>query len=88
MEIIAEIDDLRKVMHVYFFHTPKKYVELHYFALLMETKGLKLLKNVCTTWYSLISPLKQVLTKYPALMTKMYAHKDEKKWHKEASLGF
>ena len=79
LEIVGEIEDLIKVTHAYFAHSPKKYAEFHSLALLMETKRLKLLKNVCTRWCSLISPLRRVLAEYPTLMTKMYADKEEKK---------
>ena len=54
LDIISDIEDLVKVVHAYFAHSPKKYSEFHSLALLMETKGLKLLKNVCTRWCSLI----------------------------------
>ena len=88
LEIVAVIEDLIKVMHAYFAHSSKKYIEFHYFALLMETKGLKLFKNVCTRWCSLISFLRQVLAKYLAFMAKMYCDKDEKKWYKKAFVSF
>ena len=84
----VETEDLIKVTHAYFAHSSKKYAEFHSLALLMETKGLKLLKNVCTRWCSLISPLRRVLAEYPALMAIMYADKDEKKWQKKANVSF
>ena len=87
LEIVGEIEDLVKVTHAYFSHSPKKYSEFHCLALLMETKGLKLLKNVCTRWCSLISPLRRVLAEYPVLMAKMYANQNEKKWRKKASVS-
>ena len=61
LDIISDIEDLVKVVHAYFAHSPKKYNEFHSLALLMETKGLKLLKNVCTCWCSLIAPLRHVV---------------------------
>ena len=88
LEIVGEIEDLIEVTHAYFAHSPKKYAEFHSLALLMETKGLKLLKNVCTRWCSIISPLRQVLAEYPALMAKMYVDKEEKKWQKKANVSF
>ena len=89
LEIISKIEDLVKVVHAYFAHTPKKYSKFHSLALLMETKGLKLLKNVCTWWYSLIGPrLRRVLVEYLALLAKMFADKNNKKWRKKASVSF
>ena len=87
LEIVGDIEDLVKVTHAYFAHSPKKYSEFHCLALLMETKGLKLLKNVCTRWCSLIFPLTRVLAEYPTLMAKMYADQHKKKWHKKASVS-
>ena len=48
LEVVSEIEDLVTVAHAYFAHSPKKYKKFHSLILLMETKGLKLLKNVCT----------------------------------------
>ena len=48
LEIVSDMEDLVKVVHAYFVHSFKKYSEFHSLALLMESKGLKLLKNVCT----------------------------------------
>ena len=87
LEIVGEIEDLVKVTHAYFAHSPKKYSEFHCLALLMETKGLKLLKNVCIRWCSLISPLRRILVEYPTFMAKIYADRDEKKWRKKASVS-
>ena len=87
LEIVGEIEDLVKVTHAYFAHSSKKYSEFHCLVLLMEIKGLKLLKNVCTGWCSLISPLRRVLAEYPALIAKMYADEEEKKWRKKTSVS-
>ena len=83
LEIVKEIEDLIKVTDAYFAHSSKKYAKFHSLALLMETKGLKLLKNVYIRWCSLISPLRRVLVEYPTLMAKIYANKEEKKWQKK-----
>ena len=48
LEVVVEIGDLVKVIHAFFGHSPKKYIEFHFLVLLMETKGLKLLKFFCT----------------------------------------
>jgi hypothetical protein len=37
----------------------------------METKGLKLLRNVKTKWISMLSPTKRVMAKYKTLLMKM-----------------
>ena len=53
----------------------------------METKGLKLLKNMCTQWCSLIGPLRRILAEYPALLAKMFEDKDDKKWGMKATVS-
>jgi hypothetical protein len=37
----------------------------------METKGLKLLRNMKTRWISMLSPTKWVMAKYKTLLMKM-----------------
>ena len=76
-----------KVMHAYFAHSSKKYTEFHFLALLMETKGLKLLKNVCIRLCNLIALVRRVHVEYLALMAKMYIEKDDKKWSKKANVN-
>ena len=88
LEIVLEIEDLVKVIHIYYAHSPKKYTKFHYLAFLMETKGLKLLKNMCTKWCSLITPFRRLLMDYPTLMAKMRVDKDDKKWSKNANVSF
>ena len=88
LDIISDIEDLVKVVHAYFAYSSKKYSEFHSLALLMETKGLKLLKNVCTHWCSLIAPLRRMVAKYPSLLAKMFADREDKKWGRKASVSF
>jgi hypothetical protein len=45
----------------------------------METKGLKLLKNVKTRWISCIAPLRRLISEFESVMAKMHADKDDKK---------
>ena len=88
LEIVFDIKDLVKVVHAYFAHNLKKYSEFHSLAVLMETKGLKLLKKICTCWCSLIAPLQRVVAEYPSLLAKMFANKEDKKWGRKASVSF
>ena len=53
----------------------------------METKGLKMLKNVYTRSCGLIGPLQRVVAKYPTLLAKMFADKYDKKWAKKAIIS-
>jgi hypothetical protein len=55
--VFASIEDLMHVSHVYFSHLSKKYMEYKSFAETIDTKGLKLPKNVNTHWLSLPAPM-------------------------------
>jgi len=71
LEIMSAIEDLLNVCHNYFACNPKKFAEFHTLALVMETKGLKLLKNVAKRWVSLIDPLKRLLSEYRSVVAKL-----------------
>ena len=68
---MSRIEGLLKSSHAYFKHSPKRHLEFVKLAKLMETKGLKLLKNVKTRWVSLIEPLRCILQEYIVLLAKM-----------------
>ena len=73
LDIMNRIEGLLKSSHAYFKHSPKRHLEFVKLAELMETKGLKLLKNVKTRWVSLIEPLRRILQEYRVLLAKMKA---------------
>ena len=73
LDIMNRIEDLLKSSHAYFKHSPKWHLEFVKLAKLMETKGLKLLKNVKTRWVSLIEPLRRILQDYRVPLAKMKA---------------
>ena len=60
-DIMSRIEGLLKSSHAYFKHSPKRHLEFIKLAEVMETKGLKLLKNVKTRWVSLIEPLRHII---------------------------
>jgi hypothetical protein len=55
----------------YFAHLPKRVAEFHVLTQLMETKGLKLLKNMQTRWISCNQPLRSLFGEYKSVMAKM-----------------
>jgi hypothetical protein len=73
LDIMNRIEGLLASSHAYFKHSPKRHLEFMKLAELMETKGLKLLKNVKTRWVSLIEPLRRILQEYRVLLAKMKA---------------
>ncbi len=48
-------------------------------AEILQTKGLKFLKNVKTYWISMLNPLKGVMVEYKSLIVKMHSNQDKKK---------
>lgn len=71
LDVMSAIEDLLNACHKYFSSSPKKFAEFHTLALMMKTKGLKLLKNVTTRWVSLIDPLRRLLSEYRSVIAKM-----------------
>jgi len=86
LPIFDACEELLRLTYNYFTHNPKKHNEFQELAQLMETKGLKMLKNVKTRWVSLISPLWRVLSEYRSLMAKMHADRNERNWGKKAQV--
>jgi len=66
------IENLIQNHHTYFFHSPKRHLELIRLTNMMETKGLKMLKNVKTRWISLLCSVWIILSKYMPLLAKMF----------------
>ncbi len=66
------IENLIQNHHTYFFHSPKRHLELIRLTNMMETKGLKMLKNVKTQWISFLYLLWIILSKYMPLLAKMF----------------
>lgn len=71
LDLFHAVEDLCKLCHNYFAHSPKRQAEFRALAQLLDTKGLKLLKNVTTRWISLISPLRRLLSEYRSVMAKL-----------------
>lgn len=88
LEIFHTGEELIRLVYAHFAYSPKKRAKFHTLAQLMETKGLKMLKQVKTRWINMIKPLRQLLAKYRSLMEKMYADHNEKKWRKKALIRY
>jgi hypothetical protein len=67
------------VSHAYFSHSPKKYNEYKAFASSINTKGLKLLKNVTTRWLSLLEPMRCLMSEFRTVLGKMEIDSNNKK---------
>jgi hypothetical protein len=70
--IVSNIEDLLQSCHAYFAHSLKRHFVFTKLIYMMQTKGLKMLKNVKTQWISLLDPLWKILSKYRPLLVKMF----------------
>jgi hypothetical protein len=73
LDIVCWMEGILQSLHVFFVHSPKKFMEFQNFANLLDTKSNKLLKNVKTHWISMLSPTKRVYAKFCPLIVKMHA---------------
>jgi hypothetical protein len=71
LPVIQKIENILHVLHKYFARSPKRHIEFTKLAEVMETKGLKILRDVKTRWLSMVSPLKRVMSEYRTLIQKM-----------------
>lgn len=69
--VVKRIEDMLASLYAYFAHSPKRHLEFVKLAELMQSKGLKILKNIQTRWISMLSPAVRVLNKYRVLIVKM-----------------
>jgi hypothetical protein len=72
LPVFHAIEDLMRVSYAYFSHSPKKYNKYKAFASSINTKGLKLLKNVTTRWLSLLEPMRRLMSEFRTVLGKMY----------------
>jgi len=69
--IFSDIEKVLSIMHAYFCKSPKCFSEFKSLTELIETKGLKMLRNVQIRWVNLIEPLRRLLSEYRTLIYKM-----------------
>jgi hypothetical protein len=71
LPMVNAVEELMRISHAYFSHSPKKYNEYKTFASTIDTKGLKLIKNVTTRWLSLLEPIKRIMSEFQNSLGKM-----------------
>ncbi len=72
LSLVMHIEGMLQSLYAFFSHNSKKVLEFVNLAKTLETKGLKLLKNIKFHWISMLNPLKCVLGKYKSLVVKMH----------------
>jgi hypothetical protein len=71
LPMVEKLETLCQALYNYFTMNSKKHLEFQKLAYIMETKGLRMLKNVKTRWINLLEPLRRVLAEYKTLVVKM-----------------
>jgi hypothetical protein len=79
LDVFQAIEDLMRLSHAYFSHSPKKFNEYKSFATSINTKGLKLLKNVTTRWLSLLDPMRRLMSEFRTILGKMEVDTNNRK---------
>jgi hypothetical protein len=74
------IEFMLQSLYAFFAHNPKKFLEFSKLVKTLETKRLKLLRNVQTHWISMLSPLKCVQDQYKSLIVKMCSNCEKNKY--------
>ena len=86
-ELMSTVEDVLQTTHAYFAHSPKRVSEFRTLAQLMETKGLKLLKNVKTCWISCHAPMRRLISEWKPVMAKMHEDGNRKRGGKKARVS-
>jgi hypothetical protein len=75
--VVNRIEDFLQTLHSYFARSPKRHLEYVKLAEVLQTKGLKILKQVKTWWLSMMSPAIRAMNEYRTLVVKMMEDQDE-----------
>lgn len=87
LTVMHAVEEVLRSTHTYFAHSPKKAAEFRSLAQQLESKGLKLLKNVKTRWMSCLAPIRRLLAEYKGVIAMMLADKNDRKWGQRARVS-
>jgi len=87
LTVMHAVEEVFCSTHTYFTHSLKKVAEFKALSQQLESKGLKLLKNVKTQWISCPSSMRRLLAKYKGVQTMMHKDKNDKKWRRKARVS-
>ena len=85
--LMSTTEDVLETSHTYIEHSSKRMTEFCTLVQLMETIGLKLLKNVKTHWISCYAPMQRLISKWKPVMAKIYEDGNQKKEGKKAQVS-
>ena len=81
--VMHSVEEVLHTTHKYFPHSPKKAAEFKALAQQLESKGLKMLKNVKTRWMSCLPPIWRLLAEY-RVIAMMVVDKNDSQWGRKA----
>jgi hypothetical protein len=71
LPLVSKLEALCHGMYAYFSHNPKRHLKFQKLADVVETEGLRVLRNVTTRWISLLDPLRRIMGEYKTLLVKL-----------------
>jgi hypothetical protein len=71
LPVVSQIEDLLQSLYAYFNKSPKQHLQFVKLTEVLQSKGLKILKNVKTRWISILSPAVRVMNEYKVLLVIM-----------------
>jgi hypothetical protein len=69
--LVVKIEALFSSIYTYYSLYLKRHLECTKLAEMIESKGLKFLRNIKTKWISMLAPFKRMFEKYETLVVKM-----------------
>jgi hypothetical protein len=86
--MVEGIEDMLANLYTYFCKSPQKHLEFLKLVEVMETKGLKILRNIKTCWISMLAPVVRVMNEYRTLLVKFQQDSSVRKPKKIAEKCF
>ncbi len=71
LQIVSRLEGLLQTLYIYFSTSLEMHLEFTKLVKLMETKGVKILKNVKPCWISMLSHVQCVMAEYKTLLMQM-----------------
>jgi hypothetical protein len=72
LTFIVKIEGLFSSMYTYYNQSLKKHLECTKLVEVIDSKGLKILKNIRTQWISMLAPSKRLVDEYKFVVMKMF----------------
>ncbi len=71
LTFVAKIESLFSSMYTYYNQSPKRHLECTKLAKVIESRGLKILRNIWTQWISMLAFSKRLVFEYKYVIMKM-----------------